>query len=417
MAAFRRKLAATRIQRAYRKRFYTNIVRNKRAQQVATSLPKFRVGASKGTFGKKGKKPKPYTGVVVKNNYQTTTNGGQVCYFGMPYAPKNKIVLAYAMNLVQFIAKRSGLVLSSWLAGCKSNNFDAGRMKKIGIRFAKRHTDGTGDSVEDTITPTAADTWEAFAHDIAGNLSDRAKDGWYPESYRLFNEADDVYYDHNRMDEDIVTTYISMYCRIQNVTPADDGTDMNVNAADANPLMGRIYDFKHGAPRLSESFIKDTTLSWGASFGDVDKISSANYDQVILSTMHLRSNSDVNGTLARAFILPPNGASVFSNCEGAKDVSMPPGGFYTVKRTHKVVANVKRFLAGAVDLEDPLTYNPGIQTIHPANVAKSFMVALRPTMRTGTNEEVKLGIARDLVIKTQVKRKAQQNAPAYNSYD
>lgn len=418
MALAARKAAGTiqRYYRGYKARKATRTKRKTFKRQPISGLPKARIGAFRGSFGKKGPKPKPVKGVQMKTNYMSTVSQTTTAYYGSPIANREDVLLTYCMFLAQRIAKRSGAVISSWTSLLTWTGHNDGRLSKVLLKFSKTHPDGTSGTADANIVPASNWTWQTLAVSLRNSMVGRAKEGYYPFTMKCFDTDSDVFYEHNRLDQDVVTCHMTMVSKLQNVTPADDGTDMNINAADANPLMGRVYDFSHSAPRLAEGFQREMEAVVDGQgdnvFGGIGEISNVRTDVRQFDTTKLRNYK--TALLTNAFVQPPRGAAVFSNCIGAKDIKMPPGGFYTVYRKKKIVASVKRFIAGCVDFEDGSPYNPGIMNINPANVTTSFMVGLRPQIRTTINEVVKIATQTDGVITTSVKRAFSKNAPVYN---
>lgn len=331
----------------------------------------------------------------------------------MPIARKTDVIFAYCMYMVELIAKVDKNILSAWQAKMITTVFGSGRFKELHWYFVKRNPDGTELNENVTVTPPLGETYSQYAGRLRAIMVSRAENGWFPRRFRLFDADGDAYYDHNRQDEDMVTCYFEQQLKIQNVTAAGDGND-NINAIDANPLMGKIYDFAHAAPRLSEAYTAE--LNDHTDFANIGTISKMGNDQYGIETHSLRAGDVITGALARAFDMPPNGAAVFQDCIGTKDVKMPPGGFYTVKRTHTVKANLKRFLRGTIDVSDPLPASTGVELIRPPRVLTSVMLGLRPMLRTTANEEVKLAMNNESCIKLSVRRATSPNAPIYNAY-
>lgn len=415
-------MAARHIQSAYRQ--YKKAPSKRPAKKAAkksgkgkvfrNAAPKFRIGHASGTFGKKGRKPKPLRGVTFRSNYAHATEQKNVAYYGVPVARKTDTIYAYCMYLVELIAKVDKNILSAWQAKVIHTGFGSGRFKELHWYFVKRSPDGTEENDTEILAPTISpghETYSEFAGRLRDKLISRAENGWFPRRLRLFNAEGDAYYDHNRMDEDMITVSFNMMLKIQNITAAYDGND-NINAIDANPLMGKIYDFGHAAPRLSEAYTAE--MNDFTEFQGIGTIAKMTNDQYGIETKSLRAGDVITGGLARAFKMPPSGAAVFANCTGAKDVKMPPGGFYTVKRTHTVKANLKRFLRGTIDVSDPAPYTSGVELVRPPRVLTSVMFGLRPMLRTVVDEPVKVALNMENVIRMSVRRTKSPNAPVYN---
>ena len=430
MALMSSKAAGT-IQKAYRRyraRKQTQGKRRKAATTKRAGYPIARVGAQTRVFGKKGPKPKPIIGVKWKSDTNYQVQGSKACYFGATYTINRFDMLKHlAMVITQDIAKRSGLVLSAWEALMPNylqggSHVADGRLKAVRIRY-RREREDTNDEFTSTLhTSALLETYNAFATSLATQMRLKVVDGYYPFEYQLIEQddggADRAYYIHNRLDEDMVDMYVTMNCKLQNITPAsvpDGQTSTSVNNIDdiaANPLSGIIYDFQHEAPRLASGYEDAVSQGPGSDFSAISKIGQLDDDDEQYYVQALRVNENPTSELQRSFQQPPGGAAVFANCIGSKRVSMPPGGFFSVKRNFQVRCSFKRFLAG-------LFSNKGgvlTEKISRPIVRKGFMIGVEPTVRTTVNEVVKLNVNKDTTHVLKMTRAKSPNAPAYVSF-
>ena len=406
--------------------------RAKRAQRAAASagrrqktyaragFPKARIGRQMGTFGKPGGKPKPVVGVKQHIDTHYIRSGDNVCYFGASVAStRDEILRLFCMTLVQHIAKRSGLVVSSWEALMPNylqgaQHIEDGRLKGITIRFRRENENGIDEFSHIQTNSSTGTTYISFADSIASVIKTQAEDGYYPFEYQLVEvqgDGEQSYYIHNRFDEDIVHFSVNMLAKIQNVTPADVDNGMNMNDINANPLTGFLYDFKHETPRLAAAYEDGASGVAGSPFSAISKIGQQADGSETVYVNALRVNENPVGSLENSFQQPPPGAAVFDNLEGSKRIAMPPGGFMTLKRNYVVKANVKRFIAGLIKP------SPGggvvLAQMNLPILRKSFMVGLEPTMRTANNETVKINVNKETVQIMNFKRAQSPNSPAF----
>lgn len=427
--------AAGTIQKAYRghkERKKQAGKQRKKATTKRTGYPTARVGAQTRVFGKKGPKPKRIIGVKWKSDTNYQVEGSKACYFGATYTiTRFEMLKHFTMVMTQDIAKRSGLVLSAWEALMPNylqggSHIADGRLKACQIRYRREREDSIDEFTSTKHTTTAGETYNAFATALANDIKAKVVDGYYPFEYQLIEQsyssgaaADRAYYIHNRLDEDMVDMYVTMNCKLQNVTPASvpagesaGASVMNIDDIAANPLSGVIYDFQHEAPRLASGYEDAVSQGTGSSFSAISKIGQMGDNDEQYYVRALRVNEIAANELQRSFQQPPGGAAVFANCIGSKRVSLPPGGFFSIKRNFKVRCSVKRFLAG-------LFSNKGgvlTEKISRAIVRKGFMVGLEPTVRTTAAEVVKLNVNKDTTHVMRMTRAKMPNAPAYVSF-
>lgn len=427
MALIANKAAGT-IQKAYRghKAKKQAGKQRKAATTKRAGYPTARVGAQSRVFGKKGPKPKRIMGVKWHSDTNYQVEGSKACYFGATYTITRFEMLKHlCMVITQDVAKRSGLVLSAWEALMPNylqggSHISDGRLKAIQIRYRREREDTLDEFDSTKHTTTAGETYNAFATTIANQMKTKIMDGYYPFEYQLIEQdaggVDRAYYIHNRLDEDMVDMYVSMNCKLQNITPAsgpaDSTTATNIDDIAANPLSGVIYDFQHEAPRLASGYEDAVSQGTGSSFSAISKIGQMGENDEQYYVQALRVNETPANALQRSFQQPPGGAAVFANCIGSKRVSMPPGGFFSVKRNFKVRCSFKRFLAG-------LYSNKGgvlTEKISRPIVRKGFMIGLEPTVRTTADEVVKLNVNKDTTHVLKMTRAKSPNAPAYVSF-
>jgi len=189
--------------------------------------------------------------------------------------------------------------------------------------------------------------------------------------------------------------------KINNTTVALDGND-NVNAVDANPIDGRIYTFRNRVPIFNPSYLMnlDTTVSLSlqqlSALGGgyvpspfVDGKYGVNYENL--------NKPDVPDSLHAPVLRP---SVVFNNCKTSTKVQFAPGGFksFAMSYAHSGTMNSlfkhiqKQVFHGA---------SPNQRIVPPG--ADSFLICLKPTIRTGGANQMALHTQAEFVYKCNMK--------------
>ena len=438
--------------------------RGKYVPSRAGAVPKHRIGRYMGNY-KKGRKPP--VGRVAERHIDTsyTIDQNMVNYVGFQtHGSMGDILLTYCMALCREIAQKSKISLTSFhqrmqdqdnrsnTSAISVNYVDRSRLGLIQFAFSKVDMHGNKTQEYHDYQVLNEDYSQSWL-DFAGWIRDRifvacGQNGFSPESYALcssndftaFHNADpgtttftgavQPFFVNKTWGEDIVQFACKSITKVNNVTPA--GTDRHdINDVNANPLQGKLYDFKHSAPRFTNAWITNIHDGDGTSYPDIDKLQSTHLRQDMLQTQRLRMRVPVSGTadftytaLHPDFKQPPRGTSVWSNVDGVQNVHMQPGGFKTIVRTGTVKASTARFIAGVmysrVDVNN-ISLSGATQTVTASDgtnippdydkrirsrpvITPSFILALEPTVRTETNEEVKLVVNRDLHQTCKIRR-------------
>lgn len=412
--------AATKIQKAFRKykkrkaTYKKKFSSNKRLK--TGSFPAVRIGRLMGVHGRKGKKPKPITGVRRKFDKSLLSTQSMVNYVGFQmFGSSWDILNTYCMHLVKDMMKRAGAAIDSWQGGVESTTSDF-RLWRIKMVFQNDPNTGTVDRVEEEIIPTGNKSAEEIATLIAVAITNQYGNGYYPSSYRLIEQDGTVdgkhFYRHDTWGEDMVHFAATSYANVQNVTPTDDG-GTNINDVNANPLVGKVYDFKHPYIKFDEEYLREVGSI--VDFDELQKLQDMAYTQDLVETNYLRKDAlNYAEALPVAFKKPPRGAAVFNNLDGAKGISLPPGGYQVVKRSITVKCSARRFIAGVFNTFQaspvPLT-KPLIRPI----VNKVMLMAFEPSVRSQSNESVKVIVNRRISHDLKIVRKKPSNLPVHNT--
>lgn len=185
-------------------------------------------------------------------------------------------------------------------------------------------------------------------------------------------------------------SYMRKY-KWQNVTPADttqspgEFNQYSVNDINANPLSGKIYQFKHRVPQVRAAQLDNTDLPQLPTIQDVTGLDGA------LKTNAFRVSTDYNTSLEYPFRQPFKAMQIFKDTISEDKVYMPPGGYKQLIRKGKKTMNFTRFVKATVEIPSDQNFrrvNAGDDI--PDRIGTSTIWALEPVIRTVTNETVRV---------------------------
>lgn len=369
-------------------------------------FPKYRIGTligtdrSKRTVNKAKIDPR-----VMKTHYDYnhTCLQAQVAYFGFQDSgSQNQQLRQGCLALAQMIYRRAGVICVH--EDMTINHTNLMRIDAIKIQFQETDLSGNSNHVEDLITDgisTGSTNLGGLASAIVTSVTGRANNGYWPVQLQLLKVGAidyDIFCMYDLTNVMIHFAAMQKY-KYQNITPATGTPDgpSNINDVQANPLSGRIYQFKHPVPKLralvKENDEKNFPLDNLAKIEDLTASSS----EGVLSCEAFRTGTVYNGALKFGFKQPFKAASVFENTTHEDKVYMPPGGYKQLIKKTSVVMNFKRFVIATYiknvgDTEwIPLGNEPRVPRI-----GTSTMWALEPAVRTSSNETTKVIINREL---------------------
>lgn len=262
-----------------------------------------------------------------------------------------------------------------------------------------------------------AHTYELINADIntmATQLGSELKSQWIDHSRVPFkivikmadiknhNFPDELYYRDILRDDfcqKAVFTFSSKAnFKINNTTMA--GTDgagaSNVNAVDANPIDGRIYTFRNRVPIFSPSYMENLSAAEKQQLQQISLIGDTNYG-VQFGLLNVLNVPD-------SLHAPPlRPAVVFNNCKTSTKVAFAPGGYkmFTMSYGHEGTMNSlfkhimkQEFYPGFTEGQPQRIVPPG---------ADSFLMCLKPTIRTGGANDMALHTQAEFVYKVNMK--------------
>jgi len=175
----------------------------------------------------------------------------------------------------------------------------------------------------------------------------------------------------------------------QNVTPADTSqapgefNQFSVNDINANPLSGKIYQFKHRVPQVQSAQLDNTDLP------ELANIQAGDGQDGALKTNAFRVSDNYNADLEYPFKQPFKAMQIFKDTISEDKVYMPPGGYKQLIRKGKKTMNFTRFVAATV-LNTATTVRRSSGDTVPERIGSSTIWALEPVIRTVTNETVRI---------------------------
>jgi hypothetical protein len=181
--------------------------------------------------------------------------------------------------------------------------------------------------------------------------------------------------------------------KVNNATLANTGNDSNVNAVDANPIDGRIYTFRNRVPVFSPSYLVSLDSTIRDAISDIASISQ-DYDSGVDFSPLLTTT--IPGELTAPPLRP---AVLFKNAKTSTKVNFAPGGYKMFSMRYSKEATLYTLLKALMPIDSQGT--EGLEVTPPGG--DSFLMCLKPTIRTGTNNDMKLLTQAEFVYKCNVK--------------
>ena len=380
-------------------------IKRKQGQVTVPGVfPKYRIGSligtdvSKRTVSKKKVDPRE---VKVHYDYNHQVTQTQVAYFGFKDAGSADEQLSHGcLALAQMIYRRAGVFATHEDMSVQGTTATTlMRIDAIRIQFNSIAADGVTGHFENTITAgisTGTITLDGLRDAIKAAIVDRASNyAAWPVTMQIL-KVGAVEYDILQSYDltNVMVHFAAMQkYKYQNITPSGNiGAEVStVNDVQANPLSGRVYQFKHPVPRLrpvvKENDEKDFPLD------NLAKIEDAETNT--LACEAFRTASLYSNGLKLGFKQPFKAVGVFDNCTHEDKVYMPPGGYKQLIRKTAVVMNFKRFVM-ATFLRDGSQWVGMNNELRVPRIGTSTLWALEPAVRTSVNETTKLIVNREL---------------------
>jgi len=369
-------------------------------------MPKYRIGSLIGT-AKSSRKVKGKMDVMSLTEHRdvhATVQQPMVAYWGYSDAGSLDHQLEMGVRaLVNMFVRRSGLKPTSIYQSFDESYLQdqANSYIRLGrIVFAYQGVDGSGDILRSEAIFVIADTdsIHLITQVIIADLKSKATSGNHAPVRAMLQSKDypgsadyQTFATFDLENTMIDFSYMRKY-KWQNVTPADttqqpgEFNQFSVNDINANPLSGKIYQYKHRVPQVRGAKLDNEDLL------QLQKIQEAGLDDGALNCTAFRVGT-YNSDLELPFKQPYKSMQIFKDTVSEDKVYMPPGGYKQLIRKGKKTMNFVRFCqATIIQASYPnnsrVRFNSG-STVEP-RIGTSTIWALEPVIRTTTNEIVRI---------------------------
>jgi len=253
--------------------------------------------------------------------------------------------------------------------------------------------------------------YTTMALNLGAQIRDKARAGLYPSAITFTHPVGGIGTNSaaltdTNMGRHKITVSCSGRFRFQNVTPAGDGevaNSTNINAVDANPVNGKVYTFRNQAPLFSATYVSSLT--------DNTTVNGIKALQNVGVTFDMYGNTVVaaDGKGGDAFIhlaAPPlNPKSIFRNVKTTGNVTFPPGGFKTFVTSYLRAETIFKYCQ-SISQADESTETPAVSTYHAVYppAGDSFMMCLRPTIKTVSGEVIRMSYNTEHIMKAMIQK-------------
>lgn len=371
---------------------------------VPTVMPKARIGSMVGTEKSKRKVSMKVNPLTIKSHWDVNNNvrQAQVAYFGFPDAgDQDKQLHTATMALVNMFFRRSGMKQAS-ITNTTNDHIstdyqNSPRLSRVTINYLRTTGGATGSFTVVNYAVSGNTSIKDLADTLVADFKSYAQQARFPAVAVLSCSSDipnvDAFRNYAQFDlaEIMVDfSYLRKY-KWQNITPAGDDRN-NVNDIAANPLQGKIYQFKGPTPMLRETLIDRgyDEIPFGIRI-EKQRDSSGNAIDYIDCTA-TRSNGTYLSSPHPAFAQPFKATQFLKNTLTEDKVYMPPGGYKQLIRKGKVTMSFKRFvMASAVfDLADVGNNK------RPPKIGTCTLWGLEPSVRTDAQEIINVIVNSEL---------------------
>ena len=185
--------------------------------------------------------------------------------------------------------------------------------------------------------------------------------------------------------------------KINNTTMAGTAGDgaSNVNAVDANPIDGRIYTFRNRVPIFSPSYLENLSAPVKSNLEQISLINTG-----VLHDYGVGFGVLNVTTVPDSLHAPPlRPAVVFNNCKTSTKVAFAPGGYKMFSMSYAHEGTMNSLFKHIMEQEFVTSTT---QRICPPG-ADSFLLCVKPTIRTGGANDMALHTQSEFVYKCNLK--------------
>lgn len=356
--------------------------------------PKYPVGPYQGRFKQRRIAPTKVTGN--KETVYGTIDGQNATYGGFfKNGGRKKVIRELVEQLLKTIIRQRKITCASrdsiisWL-GDQWYGSSHGGQAPTQLQFLFHEKDKDGIYYTTTVTQnllasltdgTYYYTFDGLV-DLLVPLFETAlnSDERFLYGYKLTNTygGSEALIQERSLSEWKITMTVRCNMKIQNITPADLGGETAKYDKDNianNPLMGRVFTFSGGVPRLRGQFA-------GAIAGMHHVSDTDDADGLIVFPDQTNTVYD-NGN---ALHIVPKGTTLFENCTHSTAVALSPGGYKNVSTLFTFSGTLKQF-----------TKKLALATGEPFKFGETVCFGFEPAMRTAENEAVKLAYHLDVL--------------------
>jgi len=411
-AAARGFLARRRVARMRRPRLMSpmdigKIKRRKPQGQIKNTsrgvMPKYRIGSLIGTAksSRKVSGKMDVMSVTEHRDVHATVQQPMVAYWGYSDAGSLEHQLEMGVrSLVNMFCRRSGLKPTSVYQSFNESylqdyigNSDI-KLKRIVIAFQGVDENGTVSREEVPIDVSDTQSVHLVTQAVITQLNLKAAGATFkPVRAILQMFVSGTYQTYATYDLEntmIDFSYMRKY-KWQNVTPADttqapgEFNQFSVNDINANPLSGKIYQYKHMVPQVRGAKLDNEDLPRLNLIQNIEGTDGA------IDCTAFR-NGGYDSLLEFPFKQPYKSMEIFKDTASEDKVYMPPGGYKQLIRKGKKTMNFTRFVQATIANPNTAPYwvsRSAGNDVEP-RIGTSTIWALEPVIRTNTNEIVRI---------------------------
>jgi len=263
---------------------------------------------------------------------------------------------------------------------------------------------------------------ESMATTLGAELRNFAIRGYYPSTVIFYrNDLDGesglmrpIYRDDD-CGRNKFKVRIDGRFRFNNVTKAGNGGDddsTNINTVDANPLSGRIYTFRNQRPLFTDGY--ESGITSASIIAGIEDLNDINSEYVTIG-LGSAANGFTGGAAFTGLDAPPLlPRSIWRNSSKMGAVTFPPGGYKTYTTMFAREETIHTFLRDVTRQEYNLSTNSFKTTSRFPPTGSSFMMCLRPTIKTSGTEAIKLAFDFEYKYKAQIVKRKVLALPTIN---